>query len=59
MNGGYTRDTATRALADGTADAVALGKLFLAKPDFPERLRSNSPLNPPDESTFYGGAEKG
>jgi N-ethylmaleimide reductase len=38
---------------------VAFGKLFLANPDLPLRLRSNSPLNLPDESTFYGGAEKG
>jgi N-ethylmaleimide reductase len=58
-NGGFTRDTATRALADGTADAVAFGRLFLANPDLPERFRSNAPLNAPDESTFYGGAEKG
>ena len=58
-NGGFTRDTATRALADGTADAVAFGRLFLANSDLPERFRSNSPLNTPDESTFYGGAEKG
>jgi N-ethylmaleimide reductase len=58
-NGGFTRDTATRALSAGTADAVAFGKLFLANPDLPERFRSNSPLNTPDESTFYGGGEKG
>jgi N-ethylmaleimide reductase len=58
-NGGFTRDTATRALTDGTADAVALGRLFLANPDLPERFRSNAPLNTPDESAFYGGAEKG
>jgi len=58
-NGGFNRDSATRALADGIADAVAFGKLFLANPDLPERFRSNSPLNTPDESTFYGGGEKG
>jgi len=58
-NGGFTRDTATRALQDGIADAVAFGRLFLANPDLPERFRSNAPLNTPDESTFYGGAEKG
>jgi N-ethylmaleimide reductase len=58
-NGGFTRDTATRVLADRTADAVAFGRLYLANPDLPERLQSNSPLNTPDESTFYGGAEKG
>jgi len=58
-NGGFTCDTATRALADGTADAVAFGRLFLANPDLPERFRSSAQLNTPDESTFYGGAAKG
>jgi len=56
---GFNRETATRAIAEGVADAVAFGRLFLANPDLPERFRLNSPLNSPDESTFYGGAEKG
>jgi N-ethylmaleimide reductase len=56
---GFDRETATRALAEGAADAVAFGRLFLANPDLPERFRSNAPLNTPDESTFYGGAEQG
>ena len=38
---------------------MAFGRLFLANPDLPERFRLNAPLNTPDESTFYGGAEKG
>ena len=46
-------------MPNGVADAVAFGRLFLANPDLPERFRSNAPLNTPDESTFYGGAEKG
>jgi N-ethylmaleimide reductase len=56
---GFNRETATRAVAEGVADAVAFGRLFLANPDLPERFRLNSPLNSPNESTFYGGAEKG
>ena len=56
---GFNRETATRAVAEGVADAVAFGRLFLANPDLPERFRLNVPLNTPDESTFYGGAEKG
>jgi N-ethylmaleimide reductase len=56
---GFTRETATRAIAEGIADAVAFGRLFLANPDLPERFRLNAPLNTPDELTFYGGAEKG
>jgi N-ethylmaleimide reductase len=56
---GFNFETATRILADGQADAVAFGRLFLANPDLPERFRLKAPLNRPDESTFYGGAEKG
>jgi N-ethylmaleimide reductase len=56
---GFDRQTATRAIAEGAADAVAFGRLFLANPDLPERFRLNAPLNSPDESTFYGGTEKG
>jgi N-ethylmaleimide reductase len=56
---GFNRETATRAVADGIADAVAFGRLFLANPDLPERFRLNSPLNSPNESTFYGGSERG
>ncbi len=56
---GFDRDTATRVLADGAADAVAFGRLFIANPDLPKRFQLNSPLNAPDVSTFYGGAEKG
>jgi N-ethylmaleimide reductase len=46
-------------LAEDLADAVAFGRLFLANPDLPQRFRLNAPLNAPDESTFYGGSEKG
>jgi N-ethylmaleimide reductase len=56
---GFTRDSATRIVADGRADAVAFGRLFLANPDLPERFLRNALLNTPDESTFYGGSEKG
>jgi N-ethylmaleimide reductase len=54
---GFTYTTATRVLEDGLADAAAFGRLFIANPDLPGRFRLNVPLNPPDESTFYGGAE--
>ncbi len=56
---GFERATATRAVAEGLADAVAFGRLFLANPDLPQRFRLNAPLNSPDEATFYGGAEHG
>jgi N-ethylmaleimide reductase len=56
---GFNRATATQALAEDLADAVAFGRLFIANPDLPERFRLDAPLNPLDETTLYGGAEKG
>jgi N-ethylmaleimide reductase len=56
---GFTRATATQALAEDLADAVAFGRLFIANPDLPERFRLNAALNPLDEATLYGGGEKG
>jgi N-ethylmaleimide reductase len=57
--GGFTRETADKVVASGAADAVAFGRLFIANPDLPERLRLNGPLNRYDRPTFYGGAERG
>ena len=57
--GGYNRDLALEAVSSGNADAVAFGRQFIANPDLPERLKQNTPLNPYDRNTFYGGAEKG
>jgi N-ethylmaleimide reductase len=56
---GFTRATATQALVENAADAVAFGRLFIANPDLPERFRVNGPLNTPDEATFYGGTAIG
>ncbi|MBS1813530.1 MAG: alkene reductase [Acidobacteria bacterium] len=40
------------------ADAVAFGRLFIANPDLPERLRKRAPLNEPRPEHFYThGAE--
>jgi N-ethylmaleimide reductase len=58
VNNGYDRPLADQALAEG-ADLVAFGRLFIANPDLPRRLREGAPLNTPDRDTFYGGATKG
>ncbi|MDW7712321.1 MAG: alkene reductase [Deferrisomatales bacterium] len=58
-NGGYTRQRADAVLAEGRADLVSFGALFLANPDLPERLRRGGPFNAPDPSTFYGGGAAG
>ncbi|MGX2028633.1 alkene reductase [Methylocaldum gracile] len=57
--GGYDYRKAVACLEEGRADLVAFGRLFIANPDLPERFRQNAELNPPDESTYYGGGAKG
>ena len=55
----FTYTTATQVLEENLADAAAFERLFIANPDLPGRFWLNAPLNPPDESPFYGGVEKG
>lgn len=57
--GGYTCETGESILADGDADLVAYGRLFIANPDLPHRFACNAPLNPYDRSTFTGGSDHG
>lgn len=59
INGGFDREKGNAALAAGLADLVSFGALFLANPDLPERFAEDAPLNPPDQSTFYSGGERG
>jgi N-ethylmaleimide reductase len=58
-NGGFTRDTAEEAIADGLADAIVFGTAFLANPDLPRRFLLNAPLNPVDEATLYSNDASG
>jgi N-ethylmaleimide reductase len=57
--GGFTGETANAAIADGHADAIAFGRIFISNPDLPRRLSEGFPLTPYDRATFYGGEEKG
>ena len=57
--GGFTGETANAAIAEGHADAIAFGRIFISNPDLPRRLREGFPLTPYDRATFYGGEEKG
>ncbi|WP_441999197.1 oxidoreductase [Microvirga sp. 2TAF3] len=57
--GGYVRETAAGAIAEGRADAIAFGQLFIANPDLPERLRTAAPLDRYHRPTFYGGDARG
>jgi N-ethylmaleimide reductase len=57
--GGFTGETANTAIADGHADAIAFGRIFISNPDLPRRLSQGLPLTPYNRATFYGGEEKG
>ena len=57
--GGFTGETANAAIAEGHADAIAFGRIFISNPDLPRRLREGFPLTPYNRATFYGGEEKG
>jgi 2,4-dienoyl-CoA reductase-like NADH-dependent reductase (Old Yellow Enzyme family) len=54
-----TRESAQALLDDDLADAVAVGRLFLANPDLPKRWQTGAGLNEPDPGTFYGGGAEG
>ncbi|MBP2277062.1 alkene reductase [Sphingomonas sp. PL20] len=57
--GGYTTQMGVDAVASGLADAVAFGRMFIANPDLPERIRTGALLNTFDRSTAYGGDAHG
>ena len=58
-NGDYDRDSAIAAVAGEQADFIAFGKLFIANPDLPERLRRDGPYNAPRPDSFYAGGAEG
>jgi len=57
--GGFTGEAADAAIAAGHADAIAFGRIFIANPDLPRRLREGLPLTPYNRATFYGGEAAG
>ena len=59
VNGNYDYNRAVKVIADGRADFVSFGKLFLANPDLPYRFAHGAPLNVPDRGSFYGGDDRG
>lgn len=46
-------------LGEGLADAVALGRPYLANPDLITRLAAKGPYNTADPASFYGGDTNG
>jgi N-ethylmaleimide reductase len=57
--GGFTGESAEAAIAEGHADAIAFGRIFISNPDLPRRLQHGFPLTPYNRATFYGGEEAG
>ena len=55
----FTFEAANEVLANGEADAIAFGKLFIANPDLPIRFAKQAPLNEPQPATFYGHGPEG
>ncbi|HEU0198621.1 MAG TPA: hypothetical protein VFQ88_15590 [Nevskiaceae bacterium] len=49
----YTRAMALDSVADGSVDAVAFARAFLANPDLPHRLELDAPLNHAHSATFF------
>jgi 2,4-dienoyl-CoA reductase-like NADH-dependent reductase (Old Yellow Enzyme family) len=58
-NEGFSFESASQALSEGVADAVAFGKLAIANPDLVSRFRKGAPLNAWNAATFYSGGASG
>ncbi|KAL5843400.1 hypothetical protein ACOSQ4_009358 [Xanthoceras sorbifolium] len=50
--GGYGRENGNKAVAEGYADLIVYGRLFLANPDLPNRFELDAPLNKYNRDTF-------
>ncbi|GAA3905100.1 alkene reductase [Halomonas cibimaris] len=57
--GFYDAERSERIIDAGIADAVAIGRSYIANPDLVERFRQGAALNEPDPDTFYGGSAEG
>ncbi|EEF46289.1 12-oxophytodienoate reductase 3 [Ricinus communis] len=52
-SGGFTRELGIEAIAEGNADLVSYGRVFISNPDLVLRLKLNAPLNKYIRKTFY------
>lgn len=52
-SGGFTRALGIKAVAQGDADLVSYGRLFISNPDLVLRLKNSAPLNKYVRATFY------
>ena len=59
INSDFDWTDARRRIEDGHADAVSIGRLFIANPDLVRRIALDAPLNPGDPVTYYSGGAEG
>ncbi|RZC91677.1 hypothetical protein C5167_027739 [Papaver somniferum] len=52
-SGGFTKELGMEAVANGDADLVSYGRLFISNPDLVTRFKVNAPLNKYNRATFY------
>jgi N-ethylmaleimide reductase len=53
INGGFDQEKGNQVIADGNADLVAYGTLFISNPDLVARFDQHVPLAEADKNTFY------
>ncbi len=59
VNGGLSPDDAATLVANGSADSVAFGRLYIANPNLPARIKAGADMNAFDYATAYGGDAHG
>jgi 2,4-dienoyl-CoA reductase-like NADH-dependent reductase (Old Yellow Enzyme family) len=59
INSDYDWADARQRIADGSADVVSIGRLFISNPDLVRRIATGAPLNEGDASTYYSGGAAG
>ena len=59
VTGGHTPDTAAAVVSAGEADLVGFGRLFIANPDLPRRIRTGAELAGLRQEGLYGGGPAG
>ncbi|CAJ1940494.1 unnamed protein product [Sphenostylis stenocarpa] len=52
-SGGFTRESGMEAVAEGHADLVSFGRLYISNPDLVSRFKLNAPLTKYNRNTFY------
>lgn len=59
INGGFDQEKGNQVIADGHADLVSFGTLYIANPDLVARFAQHEPLAEADKATYYASGPKG